>query len=100
MRKACISALSALVLASPLGSQAESLEYSTTPSSSASTFDDRWYISPFAAYTWADDDRNTDDGAGWGFAVGKPINEWLNLELRGPYTHLVSKSFSLGSYRR
>jgi OOP family OmpA-OmpF porin len=98
MKKACIPALSVLVLASPLASQAESLEYSTTPSSYASTFDDRWYISPFAAYTWADDDRNTEDGAGWGFAVGKPINEWLNLELRGTYTNLVSKSFTDLSY--
>jgi OOP family OmpA-OmpF porin len=92
MNKACVSALAALVLASPLASQAESLEYSSTPSSYAPTFDDRWYITPFATYTWADENRNTDDGAGWGFGVGKPINEWLNLELRGTYTNLVTEN--------
>ncbi|SDX09475.1 hypothetical protein SAMN05421783_1147 [Thiocapsa roseopersicina] len=26
-----------------------------------------------AEYTWADQDRGTDDGVGYGFAVGKPI---------------------------
>ncbi len=90
MKKVCISAISAIVLASPLVTQAESLEYSTTPSSYAPTFDNRWYISPFATYTWADTNRGTDDGAGWGIAGGKPINEWLNLELRATFTNLTS----------
>jgi OOP family OmpA-OmpF porin len=27
---------------------------------------------------------------GWGFAVGKPVNDWLNLELRVTYADLVS----------
>ncbi|RKT44884.1 outer membrane beta-barrel protein [Thiocapsa rosea] len=56
------------------------------------SFDDRWYIAPFAAYTWADQGRGTDDGVGYGLSVGKPINEWFNLELRGTFTKLVSEN--------
>jgi OOP family OmpA-OmpF porin len=90
MKTTALSALSALLLASPLVVNAQSMEgdaYQTGPS-----FDDRWYISPFASYTWADEDRGTSDGAGWGFAVGKPINEWLNLELRMTYTNLATQN--------
>jgi len=89
MNKICVSALTAVVLASPVAALADSPEMNYSDYSK--TFDDRWYISPFASYTWADDDRGTDDGNGWGLAVGKPINEWLNLELRATYTNLVSK---------
>jgi hypothetical protein len=80
--------VSACLLGTSLAAVAQTMEegaYQTVPS-----FDTRWYISPFAAYTWADEDRGTDDGAGWGFAVGKPINEWLNLELRMTYTNRTS----------
>lgn len=90
MKTTALSALSALLLASPLVSVAQTMEggaYQSVPS-----FDDRWYISPFASYTWADEDRGTSDGAGWGFAVGKPINEWLNLELRMTYTDLSTQN--------
>lgn len=90
MKTTALSALSALLLASPFAALAQTMEeggYQTAPS-----FDSRWYISPFATYTWADQDRATDDGAGWGFAVGKPIKEWLNLELRMTYTDLASEN--------
>jgi OOP family OmpA-OmpF porin len=76
------------MLASPIAVLAQSAD--ETGAQSLSSFDDRWYLLPFAAYTWADTDRGTDDGAGWGFAVGKPVNEWLNLELRMTYTDLPS----------
>jgi OOP family OmpA-OmpF porin len=91
MKNTARGALTALLLASPLVAVSETMEegaYQTLPS-----FDTRWYISPFAAYTWADQDRGTDDGAGFGFAVGKPINEWFNLELRATYSNLVSEEF-------
>jgi OmpA-OmpF porin, OOP family len=88
MHKLCLSALSAVVLASPLAALAQSPDQ--TSAQTLSSFDDRWYLLPFAAYTWADEQRGTDDGAGWGFAVGKPVNEWLNLELRMTYTDLPS----------
>jgi len=90
MKTTALSALSALLLASPLVAVSQTMDegaYQTLPS-----FDDRWYISPFASYTWADQDRNVSDGAGWGFAVGKPINEWLNLELRMTYTNLATEN--------
>jgi OOP family OmpA-OmpF porin len=89
MNRLYVSALTAAVLASPAAALADSPGMSYTDYSQA--FDDRWYISPFASYTWADDDRGTDDANGWGFAVGKPINEWFNIELRATYTNLVSK---------
>jgi OOP family OmpA-OmpF porin len=87
MKNLSITALSAVLLASPIAVMAESMDegYQTLPS-----FDDRWYIAPFAMYTWADDNRYTDDGVGWGIAVGKPLNYRWNLELRATYTNLVS----------
>jgi OOP family OmpA-OmpF porin len=89
MNRLYVSALAAAVLASPAAVLADSPEMGYSDYSQA--FDDRWYVSPFASYTWADDDRGTDDGNGWGFAVGKPINEWFNVELRATYTNLVSE---------
>lgn len=89
MKTLTLSALSALILASPLAANAEDLYQGG--SATAPSFDNRWYVLPFAAYTWADEDRGVDDAVGWGLAVGKPINEWLNLELRTTYTNLVSE---------
>ena len=84
--KFALSALSAALLAAPIATWADtsSTEYAQT------NFDNRWYLLPFATYTWADGARGTDDNVGWGFAVGKPVNDWLNLELRVTYADLVS----------
>ncbi len=89
MKRLSISALTAMVLAAPLAANAQDA-YQPTPS-----FDNRWYIAPFATYTWASNRRDVDDGFGGGLGVGKPINEWLNLELRATYTEL-SNNFSVG----
>jgi len=62
-------------------------------------FDDRWYVAPFGSYTWVDSDRGADDGWGGGFSVGKPINEWLNLEFRTMYSTLGNAGSSAGNYR-
>ncbi len=66
MKTISISALTALVLAAPLATLAQT-DYETSP---APRFDDRWYILPFATYTWADTTRLTDDnwGADWPLA--------------------------------
>jgi OOP family OmpA-OmpF porin len=88
MHKLCLSALSVVMLASPFAALAQSPD--ETGTQTLSSFDDRWYLLPFGTYTWADEDRGVDDGWGWGFAVGKPVNEWLNLELRATYTSLAS----------
>lgn len=89
MNIARLTALSACLVASgPLLAQSAGDDtYGALPS-----FDDRWYLIPFATYTWADTDRGTSDGAGFGFGVGKPINEWFNIELRGTYTDLSSEN--------
>jgi OOP family OmpA-OmpF porin len=81
-----------LALAAPIFVYAQS-DYVETPSSggmtSASLFDNRWYVAPFASYTFAEEDRGTDDGWGAGASFGKPVNKWLNLELRTMYSHLA-----------
>jgi OOP family OmpA-OmpF porin len=61
----------------------------TDDAGSKSVFDNRWYVAPFASFTWADEDRGTDDGWGGGMSVGKPINKWLNLEVRTMYSKLI-----------
>ncbi len=96
MKAFSISALSAALLVSPLAATAETADpgYRMVDDGgyqSLKSFDDRWYISPFATYTWADSDRGTEDGVGFGLAIGKPVREWLNLELRATYTNLVSE---------
>jgi OOP family OmpA-OmpF porin len=53
-----------------------------------SGYDTRFYINPFGTYTFADSDRSSDDGWGGGLALGKPINRWINLEVRGAYESL------------
>ncbi len=89
------STLSAFVLAAPLAAIAQT-DYQTD---TLPRFDDRWYILPFASYTWADENRGVDDGFGGGFAVGKPLNERLNLELRMTYTDLASQDDAGGDFR-
>jgi len=51
-------------------------------------FDNRWYITPFGAYVHPDGNRNAQNGWGGGLAVGKPINPYWNIELRGQYEEL------------
>lgn len=73
-------------------------DYQETPyNGSRSLFDNRWYIAPFASYTWTDEDRDTNDGWGGGLSVGKPLNQWLNLELRTMYSDL-SRSDGEGDF--
>ncbi len=50
--------------------------------------DNRWYISPFGTYIYTDNDRRANDGWGGGLGVGKMINRYLNLEVRGFYNGL------------
>ena len=91
MKTLCLSA-AALAVATPMVVYAQS-DYVETPSSgtmsSTPLFDNRWYVAPFASYTFAEDDRGTDDGWGGGVSFGKPLNKWLNLELRTMYSHLA-----------
>jgi len=101
MKKLCVSLAALLAAAGPALVNAQS-DYEETPSASATRsdalFDNRWYITPFASYTWADSDRGTDDGWGGGIAAGKPINQWLNLELRTMYSELNRDDDGQGSF--
>ena len=83
MKAFSISTLSALVLAAPLAALAQTEYQATGPG-----FDNRWYVAPFAMYTWADNDREMNNNWGGGLAVGKPLSKWFNLELRATYTDL------------
>jgi len=62
-------------------------------------FDNRWYITPFGTFINPDSARVTDDDKGWGagFAVGKAISPYWNLELRTQYEEIDSHWLSAGS---
>ena len=64
-------------------------------------YDPRWYVEPFGSYTWSNANTRSTvnpvtltggggnvDGPGAGLAIGKPINRWLNLEVRASYEWL------------
>ncbi|WP_295443853.1 OmpA family protein [uncultured Thiodictyon sp.] len=95
MKTFSINALAALVLTAPLTAVAQTPD----PTGPIPHFDDRWYIAPFATYSWADRNRGTNDNWGYGLAVGKPLNERFNLELRATQTNFVSKSNIGGNYK-
>ncbi|MEJ8856232.1 OmpA family protein [Variovorax robiniae] len=62
-----------------------------TPYGADQYFDNRWYITPFGSYTFPDSGRHAKDGWGGGLAIGKPINPWWNIELRGGYEQMDTK---------
>lgn len=86
MKAINLTTLSALILVAPLTAVAQPAAQTST----ASGFDDRFYISPFATYTWADSSREVDNNWGFGLGFGKPLNEWLNLELRATHTEFTN----------
>ena len=45
--------------------------------------DDRWYVAPFGSFVQPGGDRNATGGWGGGLAIGKIINEYFNVEVRG-----------------
>ena len=47
--------------------------------------DDRFYLAPFASYIHTGGDRDAKDGWGGGLGIGKIINEYINVELKGFY---------------
>jgi len=84
---------SALVVSAPLAAQ-EPYTYSAPAATQQTytpyTFDDRYYITPFGSYTFGDSSRRTNDGWGGGLIFGKPITEYLDLELQAMYSRLLS----------
>jgi OOP family OmpA-OmpF porin len=55
----------------------------SVPSADSRCVDDRWYLSPFGTFMQPGGDRDGFGGWGCGMGIGKMINEWLNLEVRG-----------------
>lgn len=48
--------------------------------------DKRFYVSPMYAYTFAEDDRGSEDGSGWYLGSGKVLNRYWNAELGSYYS--------------
>ncbi|MEI7867144.1 MAG: OmpA family protein [Candidatus Methylumidiphilus sp.] len=55
----------------------------TTAQAADEFLDDRFYVAPFGTYVHGGGDRNSFDGWGGGMAVGKIINEYFNVEVKG-----------------
>ena len=49
------------------------------------TVDNRWYAAPFATFINTGGDRAAQDGWGGGLAVGKMLDQYFNVELKGFY---------------
>ena len=47
--------------------------------------DQRWYVAPFASFVLTDEDRKADDGWGGGLSVGKILDKYFNVEVKGFY---------------
>jgi hypothetical protein len=95
MNKKLVGCAVALALAAPLAyaqqkspSGVETLYSDALYTGYKPDYDPRWYVNPFGTYTFADSDRSAKDGWAGGLALGKPINRWFNLELRGSYESL------------
>ena len=55
----------------------------TTAQAADEFLDDRFYVAPFGTYLHGGGDRNGFDGWGGGLAIGKIINEYFNVEVKG-----------------
>jgi len=56
--------------------------------------DDRWYVAPFGTYFNPGGDRNAKDDWGAGLGIGKIINEYFNVEVRGFWQHLNGNGYN------
>jgi OOP family OmpA-OmpF porin len=62
---------------------AESAADYAAPVGTGEFTDDRWYVAPFGSFVQPGGDRNATGGWGGGLAIGKIINEYFNVEVRG-----------------
>jgi len=58
--------------------------------------DNRWYVAPFASFINTGGDRGAQDGWGGGLGIGKILNEYFNVELKGFYQGFDKKPGVLG----
>jgi OOP family OmpA-OmpF porin len=98
-----LAAALAAALLLPTFASAQSTTGSTATvartATNADWFDNRWYVTPMVGYTWADTMRHADNGITGGVAIGKPINSYLNIELRALYEQLDSVVGGPGDYK-
>jgi OOP family OmpA-OmpF porin len=50
--------------------------------------DDRWYVAPFGTWYNPGGDRDASDSWGGGLSIGKMINEYFNVEIKGIWNPL------------
>jgi OOP family OmpA-OmpF porin len=60
------------------------------PVSSGEFTDDRWYAAPFGTFLQPAGARNAQGGWGAGLALGKIINEYFNVEIRGFWQNMTN----------
>ena len=68
----------------------------TTAHAADEFLDDRFYVAPFGTYFHGGGDRNGFDGWGGGLAVGKILNEYFNVEVKGYWQE--NKGLPTGRY--
>lgn len=61
--------------------------------------DTRWYAAPFASFVNTGGDRAAQDGWGGGLAIGKMLDQYFNVELKGFYHGFDSKPGALGEWQ-
>ncbi|MFO1418257.1 MAG: OmpA family protein [Methylotetracoccus sp.] len=62
---------------------AEGAAVEAAPVASDEWVDDRFYIAPFGTYMHSGGDRRAYDAWGGGMAIGKVLNQYFNVEIRG-----------------
>jgi OOP family OmpA-OmpF porin len=73
----------------------------TTAQAADEFLDDRFYLAPFGTYVHGGGDRNSFDGWGGGLAVGKIVNEYFNVEVKGFWQEFKGRPDSmLGAYHQ
>ncbi|MFM8330651.1 MAG: OmpA family protein [Candidatus Methylumidiphilus sp.] len=72
----------------------------TTAQAADEFLDDRFYVSPFGTYLHGGGDRNGFDGWGGGLAIGKIINEYFNVEVRGFWQEYKGRPGPAGNFSR
>ncbi len=71
-----------LTVACLLSALASKAEAEASPLDRAVTaLGERFYVSPMASYTWADDERNGENGVNWAVSLGKQINQNISFEV-------------------
>jgi OOP family OmpA-OmpF porin len=68
----------------------------SVPSADSRCVDDRWYLSPFGTFMQPGGDRKGLGGWGGGMGIGKMINEWLNIEVRGLWLNYSNEIPGIG----